>query len=67
MEKLTDTPKVPQVRRGAVSDSPQALRGVCMLYHSVILPLKYTDSSCKGREAHIQSHFPHTWVHRLQT
>ena len=38
---------------------------VCFIYHSAVLPLRYTDSSRKGK-AHIQSPFPHTWVHRLQ-
>lgn len=59
-------PKISQLGRcGAVSDSTQAFR-VCVVYHSAVLPLKYTDRSHQEGKAHIQSHFPDTLVHRLQ-
>lgn len=65
-KRSNDTPKISQLGRcGAVSDSIQAFR-VCVTYHSAILPLKYTNSSHQEGKAHIQRHFPHTLVHRLQ-
>lgn len=65
MERLTDIPKVPQLRWGALSDSPQALTNLCALFTTLQSCLSNTDSSRKGK-THIQSTFPHTWVHRLQ-
>ena len=66
MEKLTDVPKVSQLGWGALSDSPQHLQiCMCFIYHSAVLPLKYTDSSLKGK-AHIESFPPHLGAQALR-
>lgn len=38
MERLTDVLKVSQLRWGALSDSPQALRNLCVLYLPLCSP-----------------------------
>lgn len=65
MERLTDMPKFPQLRWGALSDSPQALTNLGTLFTTLQSCLSNTDNSRKGK-THIQSPFPHTWAHRLQ-